>query len=128
MPRYLTLLAVVALGFNTAMAAAPIEAPPESKGMKTIFNGKDLSGWDGDPRLWSVKNGTIHGETTAKTKANGNTFIIWKRWPDQGLRTATLVPLQRDKQFGNPQYRSKHIKNKVRNKWGRPGLPARDPQ
>ena len=44
MPRCLTLLAVVALAFNTAVAAAPVEAPPEPKGMKTIFNGKDLSG------------------------------------------------------------------------------------
>ena len=28
---------------------------------KPIFNGKDLSGWDGDPRLWSVKDGVIRG-------------------------------------------------------------------
>ena len=46
--------------------------------MQPLFNGKDLSGWDGDPRLWSVKDGAIHGETTAENKAKGNTFIIWK--------------------------------------------------
>ena len=47
------------------------------KGFKDIFNGKDLTGWDGDPRLWSVKEGAIAGETTAENPAKGNTFLIW---------------------------------------------------
>ncbi len=41
-----------------------------------LFNGKDLTGWDGDPRFWSVKDGAIHGETTKETPAPNNTFII----------------------------------------------------
>ena len=53
------------------------EAPAESADMQRIFNGKDLTGWDGDPRLWSVKDGAIHGETTAENPAQGNTFLIW---------------------------------------------------
>ena len=77
MIRCLTLLTFFSLVLS-AVAAEPVQAPPEPKGMKTIFNGKDLTGWDGDPRLWSVKNGALRGETTAKNKANGNTFIIWK--------------------------------------------------
>ncbi len=31
---------------------------------ETFFNGKDLSGWVGDPALWSVENGQIVGKTT----------------------------------------------------------------
>jgi hypothetical protein len=27
----------------------------------SFFNGKDLNGWDGDPRLWKVENGEIVG-------------------------------------------------------------------
>lgn len=42
-----------------------------------LFNGKDLTGWDGDPRLWSVKDGAIHGETTEELRTKGNTFLIW---------------------------------------------------
>ena len=45
-------------------ADAPVTAPPEVAGMRALFNGKDLTGWDGDPRMWSVKEGVIHGETT----------------------------------------------------------------
>ena len=44
----------------------------------SLFNGKDLSGWEGDPRLWSVKDGVIRGETTKENPANGNTFCVWR--------------------------------------------------
>ncbi len=51
-------------------------APPEPAGMKSLFNGKDLSGWDGDMRLWSVKDGAIRGETTITNPTFGNTFLV----------------------------------------------------
>src|ERR1051325_8453468 len=45
---------------------------------KSIFNGKDLTGWDGNPKFWSVKDGAITGQTTDDNKTAGNTFLIWK--------------------------------------------------
>ena len=89
---------------------------PEEKGMKTIFNGKDLTGWDGDPELWSVKDGVIRGETTKEKKANGNTFLIWQ---DGTLKDFELRLSFRctNKNNSGIQYRSKHIKDKARNKW-----------
>jgi hypothetical protein len=45
---------------------------------KPIFNAKDLSGWDGDPRFWSVKDGVLRGETTLTALPKGNTFLIWR--------------------------------------------------
>jgi hypothetical protein len=47
------------------------------KGFKSLFNGNDLTGWDGNPKLWSVKDGAITGQTTAANPAKGNTFLIW---------------------------------------------------
>ncbi|MBN1419628.1 MAG: DUF1080 domain-containing protein, partial [Planctomycetes bacterium] len=47
-------------------------------GFRSLFNGKDLTGWDGDPRLWSVRDGAIRGETTPENRAEGNTFLIWR--------------------------------------------------
>jgi putative membrane-bound dehydrogenase-like protein len=41
---------------QTAIAASPENA-------KDLFNGKDLSGWHGDPKLWSVENGEIVGKS-----------------------------------------------------------------
>jgi len=47
-------------------------------GEKQLFNGKDLTGWNGDPKFWSVQDGAITGKTTADNPAPHNTFIIYK--------------------------------------------------
>jgi len=46
-------------------------------GFKKLFNGKDLTGWNGNPNLWSVKDGTIQGQTTKENPTKGNTFLIY---------------------------------------------------
>ena len=46
-------------------------------GFKPLFNGKDLSGWNGNPKLWSARNGVIQGQTTAANPTKGNTFLIY---------------------------------------------------
>lgn len=94
-----------------------VSAPAEPADLKQIFNGKDLAGWDGDPELWSVKDGIIRGETTNEKKANGNTFLIWKggRTKDFELRLSFRVSSVNNSGI---QYRSEHItKGKVRNQW-----------
>ena len=53
-------------------------SPQEASEFKSIFNGTDLTGWEGDSRLWSAKDGVIRGETTKENPANRNTFLIWK--------------------------------------------------
>ena len=49
----------------------------EFKAEEALFNGKDLKGWSGDAKYWSVKDGVIHG-TTHEHKANGNTFLVYQ--------------------------------------------------
>ncbi|MFU8892059.1 MAG: DUF1080 domain-containing protein [Luteolibacter sp.] len=56
--------------------AATACAEPE---WKSIFNGENLDGWDGDPRLWTVEKGVLIGETDADTrKIPQNSFLIWQ--------------------------------------------------
>jgi hypothetical protein len=43
-----------------------------------LFNGKDLTGWSGNPEFWSVQDGAITGKTTKETPTKGNTFLIHK--------------------------------------------------
>jgi hypothetical protein len=43
-----------------------------------LFNGKDLDGWDGDARLWSVQDGVIVG-TTEAGQLTHNEFLISKQ-------------------------------------------------
>ena len=52
--------------------------PAEQKGFQSIFDGKTLKGWNGDPKFWSVKGGAITGQTTKSNPTKGNTFIIWE--------------------------------------------------
>ncbi len=72
-----------------------------------IFNGKDLNGWDGDMRLWSVKDGVIRGQTTPENPTRGNTFLIWRggKLRDFELRLKFRI------RNGNSgvQYRSKEV-------------------
>ncbi len=111
----LCLLSAVAFLPLSLFAAETVPAEPD--GMKVLFNGKDLTGWDGDPRLWSVKDGIIHGETTPENVAKGNTFLIWK---DGVLKDFDLRLSFRCNATNNSgiQYRSKHITDgKVGNNW-----------
>ena len=73
----------------------------------SLFNGKDLSGWDGDSRLWSVKDGVIHGETTPEEPARGNTFLIWRDGKPKDFELRLRFRIEN----GNSgvQYRSKEV-------------------
>lgn len=46
-----------------ARDAAPLEQP-DATGFISLFNGKDLTGWEGLEGYWSVKNGVIDGSET----------------------------------------------------------------
>lgn len=114
MIRYFLALALVLT--MPALSQAD-DAPPESSDMKTIFNGKDLSGWDGNPDLWSVRDGVIHGETTEEKKADGNTFLIWKDGMTKDFELRLSFRCNATNNSGI-QYRSKHItEGNPRNKW-----------
>lgn len=51
---------------------------PGLPGFTSLFNGRDLAGWDGDPRIWSVRDGIMTGETTAEVRVGENNFLVWK--------------------------------------------------
>ena len=53
-------------------------AADSEAGFESLFNGRDLSGWEGDPKFWSVKDGIINGQTTVENPLKQNTFLIWK--------------------------------------------------
>lgn len=65
MTRFVVALALAA-GLGAARAAE-----------QNLFNGKDLTGWSGNPELWSVQDGAITGVTTPKNPIKHNTFLVW---------------------------------------------------
>jgi hypothetical protein len=77
-------------------------------GFKPIFNGKDLKGWDGEPKIWSVKDGTIVGDT-ANVSLKTNTFLVWR----DGTVDDFVLRFKYRIKNGNSgvQYRSKEMTN-----------------
>jgi len=51
--------------------------PKVEPGFKNLFNGKDLTGWKGNPKIWFVKDGYITGQTTVKNRISENNFLLW---------------------------------------------------
>jgi len=66
------------LALALCVLASPALAADDEADFKPLFNGKDLAGWDGNPKFWSVKDGVVVGQTTADNPTQGNTFLIWK--------------------------------------------------
>ncbi len=56
----------------------PVPAFDDNAGFVSIFDGKTLHGWDGDPVYWRVENGILTGEITPETIVERNSFIIWQ--------------------------------------------------
>ena len=82
-----TVVAVLALAAGLAALAgaadqpkkeAPVVPPRQGKSETiTLFNGKDLDGWEGRDDLWSVKDGVIVGKNKDEVKVS--TYLLTKR-------------------------------------------------
>ena len=70
------IVAVLACGLIGVASSGSAAAADD--GFESIFDGKTLKNWNGNPKFWSVKDGAITGQTTKANPTRGNTFIIWK--------------------------------------------------
>ena len=91
------------------------DLPKTADGAYILFNGKDLTGWDGDPRFWSVEDGAITGKTVADPKLTSNTFLIFRggNVKDFELRLKWRL----DNGNSGVQFRSKQHPDNKDNKW-----------
>src|ERR1041385_3554976 len=97
--------------FILALAVTIVWVGRAAEEGREIFNGKDLTGWSGNPKLWSVQDGAIIGKTSADDPLKVNTFLIWTNGEvgDFELRCQFKIVPNNDKGFANSgiQYRSK---------------------
>ena len=74
------------IGLALALMVSVISFADAPEGFTSLFNGKDLTGWKGDSRLWSVKDGVIVGNTET-VKIPHNSFLMTeKKYSDFVLR------------------------------------------
>ncbi|HEV2968778.1 MAG TPA: family 16 glycoside hydrolase [Pirellulales bacterium] len=91
-------------------SAARADGPADEVGFKSIFNGHDLKGWDGDPAHWSVSDGAIIGETTTDNPLKVNSFLIWRQGEVDDFELRCSYRLTSDWGNSGIQYRSKEMK------------------
>ncbi len=102
-----TVLAASALFLHRGSAAA-------EPGFVPLFNGHDLSQWEGDPALWSVQDGVIVGQRVKAERADkGNTFLIWKGGAVRNFELRASIRLLSENSTGwansGIQYRSRVV-------------------
>jgi hypothetical protein len=104
-----TLMAVCGLWLMTHATGLRAE-----EGFVSMFNGKDLTGWDGCADLWSVQDGAITGQTTKAQPAKENTFLVWTNGQPGNfeMRCRFKIVANNAVGFANSgvQYRSKVVK------------------
>ena len=129
MPRLASLAALVTLailwlfggvGGDSAASGQAKKAPelpkPDADGFITLFNGKDLTNWEGLEGYWSVKDGVIEGsETKDKSK---QTFLVLSASRADPAKFANFEMHLKYK-FATPtgnsgvQFRSKFVDEKI---------------
>src|SRR5688500_2896868 len=55
--------------------AAPEAPAPEPRAARSLFDGRTLDGWEGDPGFWRVEDGAIVGESSAANPCAETTYL-----------------------------------------------------
>jgi hypothetical protein len=105
--------ALVAGADQNSLSLTLLDNHPAEPGFVSLFNGKDLTGWEGNPTLWSVKDGAITGQTTTNNPIRANTFLILTNGTpgDFELRCSFKLVPGDARRFANSgiQYRSRVV-------------------
>lgn len=75
---------------------------------RSLFNGKDLDGWDGDPALWRVVDGVIVGTCSGPESPKHNDFLIWRGGTVTDFELTVVMRVKGDNNSGI-QYRSRPL-------------------
>jgi hypothetical protein len=62
----------------TLLLVATVHADPAEDGFVSMFNGTDLTGWEGAPGWWEVRDGAIVAESTAEKPSDRTHYLYWK--------------------------------------------------
>jgi hypothetical protein len=107
----------------TGTATPPSQVPPLSEtGFQSIFDGRTLNGWDGDPDFWRVEGGEIIGETRQDHQPKQNTFLVWRGGKPADFEIKMQYKLSGAQANSGLQYRSVELPDVA--KWVLKGYQA----
>lgn len=91
--------------FAYLMSPAQVPMLATTENVKDFFNGKDLTGWDGDPKLWRVEDGEIVGRSPGIAH---NSFLKSQTMAGD-FRLTFKVKLSPNKENSGMQFRSEAL-------------------
>jgi hypothetical protein len=106
--KRISLVSAAALAIGIASLHA--DDKPDANGFVSLFNGKDLTGWEGLPGFWSVKDGVINCSETKETSVQSDLILTdSKEHPDKFTNFELHIKWQMVTPDGNSgvQFRSK---------------------
>jgi hypothetical protein len=77
----------------------------DHEGYISLFDGKTLDGWDGNPKFWRVEDGALVGESTPQNPS-GNSYIVYRTVEAKDFTLKLRIKVEGDGGSGI-QYRSK---------------------
>jgi len=103
--RFYFVSSALATWLGLFIAVSPCWAGEPPPGFKSLFNGNDLAGWEGDAGLWAVKDGVITGTGTTNNPLPYNKFLIWRGGTVQDFELRATIRMTGNNNSGF-QYRS----------------------
>lgn len=71
-------IAVVLLAVCLRPAGAAEPSQPDAEGFVPIFNGRDMTGWEGAPGWWTVQDGALTSESTPEKPCRKCNYLMWR--------------------------------------------------
>jgi len=71
------LLMLFAWSLGRAAVAAE-EAKPDAAGFVSLFNGRDMTGWEGKPGWWKVEDGALTGRSAPEKPCKKHNYLMWR--------------------------------------------------
>lgn len=105
---------VISLLHSLTLALAVLPPGAGQDSTLTLFDGKTLNGWSGDPRYWTVEDGAIVGRSTDTTPCKQTTWLVYTGAPLEHFELTLEVQLTNGNsglQFRSRQLGKGHLGN-----------------
>jgi len=63
---------------SSNLTVNPLAADEAADGFELLFNGRDLTGWQGDRRYWSAMDGAIAGKLISRNRTKNPSCLAWR--------------------------------------------------
>lgn len=72
------IIVLLSANWGRAVEGGKLNTDLTEAGFLQLFNGRDLTGWDGDPNFWSVKDGIIVAQVSSEIPVKNHSYLIWQ--------------------------------------------------